>query len=238
MNVLAVCSFDPVLEIGLFKQDGAFWLSSSRSAAQRSEKLVAGIRGIVARAGLELSDLDLLSCAGGPGSFTGLRIGMSALKGLALALDRPLVSVPTMEILADGLGFFDGAVVPVLDARKKRWYCAVFEKGRRVCPDLDIRPEELAPRLKPFGKILFTGGDAGLFAEKIASLGVLDAELATDVRIGTRCEALSRLATRRLGEVGPDDIGQGPRYVRRSDAEENLRAREADGRSNPTGEGS
>lgn len=222
MNTLTVCSFDDSLEIGIFQDGGPFWLQASRSAVQHSEKLVVGIQALAREAGLALSDLDLLACVRGPGSFTGLRIGMAALKGLALALDRPLVSVPTMEVLSWGLEFFDGAVAPVLDARKRRFYCAVFERGRRVSPDLDIRPEDLAPLLAPYPRVLLAGKDAGAFASRMGSAA---ARISIDSRQGTRSEALRRLALRQLEEAGPDDIGQGPVYIRRSDAEENLLAK-------------
>ena len=100
-------------------------------SVQHSEKLVPTIIELCSNAGITTKDIDLLACTRGPGSFTGLRIGMAALKGMALALDKPLVSVPTMEVLAECVPCFDGAVVTVIDAKKKRWYLGAFEKEEK-----------------------------------------------------------------------------------------------------------
>ena len=210
MNTLAVCTFDDVLEIAV-GTGGSYTSRVSKLGMTHSESLLPGILELLSEAGLDKSRLDLLCCARGPGSFTGLRIGMSALKGLAMALDRPLVSVPTMELLAHGRESFDGAVVPLLDARKKRYYAAVFSGGVRVCPDLDCTPGDLAQHLEGFARILFTGHtDVSAFAEQVAKAMPGERFIITE---------------KYLAVHGPDDIGQGPSYIRKSEAEEALEER-------------
>jgi len=80
----------------------------------------------LAAARLELRELDLLAVSIGPGSFTGLRIGLSVTKGLALATGLPVIGVPTLEALAQATGVRDGLVCPLLDARKREVYAAAF----------------------------------------------------------------------------------------------------------------
>src|SRR5689334_18463142 len=84
----------------------------------------------LAAARCELSDLDLIAVSIGPGSFTGLRIGLSVAKGLALATGLPAVGVPTLEAYANCAGARSGLLCPVLDARKGEVYGAAFQIGK------------------------------------------------------------------------------------------------------------
>ncbi len=98
-----------------------------------SEQLHVFIDEVVRDAGLQLTDLDAIAVSKGPGSYTGLRIGVSAAKGLCFSLDVPLISIPTLESLAhtteaDG---YD-VIIPLLDARRMEVYSAVFDTNRKM----------------------------------------------------------------------------------------------------------
>ena len=99
-----------------------------------------------------LADMDLLAVAAGPGSFTGLRIGVSALKGLAWAADKPCCGVSTLEAMAQNLRHMDGLIVCSMDARRNQVYNAVFaaEGGQltRLTPDRAIALSQLAEELQ------------------------------------------------------------------------------------------
>ena len=99
-----------------------------------------------------LADMDLLAVAAGPGSFTGLRIGVSALKGLAWAADKPCCGVSTLEAMAQNLRHMDGLIVCAMDARRSQVYNAVFAaKGgqlTRLTPDRAIALSQLAEELQ------------------------------------------------------------------------------------------
>ena len=128
MIILAADTSSQALSVAL-KTDSFFEeRTSAGRSVQHSERLVPTITELCKDAGITTKDIEVLACTRGPGSFTGLRIGMSALKGMAYALDKPLVSVSTMEVLANAVPCFDGAVVTVMDAKKQRWYLAAFEK--------------------------------------------------------------------------------------------------------------
>lgn len=92
-----------------------------------AEKLHVFIRKTIAGAGIALNDLDAIAVSKGPGSYTGLRIGVSAAKGLCFTLDKPLISVPTLTALANRLKIKNGLIVPMLDARRMEVYSAVFD---------------------------------------------------------------------------------------------------------------
>ncbi len=81
------------------------------------------------------SDLDAIAISKGPGSYTGLRIGVSAAKGLCYALDKPLISIPTLEVLAHRIKIEAGIIVSMLDARRMEVYCAVFDREYNLIRD-------------------------------------------------------------------------------------------------------
>ncbi len=93
-----------------------------------AETLHAFIRGLFQESSMNMHDLDAIAISKGPGSYTGLRIGVSAAKGLCYALEKPLISVPTLQIMALQVpSLKDGLVVPLLDARRMEVYSAVFD---------------------------------------------------------------------------------------------------------------
>ncbi|MEL4457234.1 tRNA (adenosine(37)-N6)-threonylcarbamoyltransferase complex dimerization subunit type 1 TsaB [Lutimonas vermicola] len=97
-----------------------------------SEKLHSFILEVIDNAGLSMDDLDAVAVSKGPGSYTGLRIGVSAAKGLCYALNKPLISVPTLENIALQISLKeDELAVPLLDARRMEVYSAVYDKDHR-----------------------------------------------------------------------------------------------------------
>ena len=232
MNILVTDTSAQALTVAL-RTDSFFETRTSESRSlQHSERLIPTVTELCKDAGITTKDIDLLACTRGPGSFTGLRIGMAAFKGMAFALDKPLVSVSTLEVLASCVPSFDGAVVTVIDAKKQRWYLAAFENGgsrdgapRRIMPDTDGIEEDLREVLKPYAKVLVTGPDAEAFAPKLQAL-FPDKTIITD-RIFHKAvsTALIDMALRKYSTDGPDDIGQGPVYLRKSDAEIALEER-------------
>ncbi len=101
------------------------------SSYSHAERLHIFIKEILSENNLELSDLDAIAVSKGPGSYTGLRIGVSATKGLCFSLDIPLISVPTLTSLAMQVeGSEEGLAIPMMDARRMEVYTAVFDKDR------------------------------------------------------------------------------------------------------------
>ena len=116
-----------------------------------SRTLMPIVEHILKNTGLSLSDMDAIAVAAGPGSFTGIRIGVAAAKGLAFAAEKPAVGVSTLAAMARNVAFCDGLVVCAMDARRQQVYNALFEAkdGRltRLTPDRAISLEALAEEL-------------------------------------------------------------------------------------------
>jgi len=111
-------------------------------------------------ANIETSEIDLFACARGPGSWTGLRIGFAAVKGFALALNKPYISIPTLDFIAQSHACFKGIVLPALDAKQKRYFCALYDNNIRISEYLDASPEEISTMIPPGKDVLITGNAA------------------------------------------------------------------------------
>jgi tRNA threonylcarbamoyladenosine biosynthesis protein TsaB len=141
-----------------------------------SERLMTVINSVMEKTSLPLQDIDSFAVSIGPGSFTGLRIGVSAVKGFAYATGKPIVAVPTLEALAWNLAYSRYPVCTMLDARKREVYAAVFrwerEGFQRVAAEMSAGVEWLLEYMErewrqPGEKILFTGEGALLHRDMI-----------------------------------------------------------------------
>ncbi len=97
-----------------------------------AEKLHVFIEEVISKAGISVQDLSAIAVSQGPGSYTGLRIGVSAAKGLCYALNIPLIAVDTLQTLASQAGVTDGKIIPMLDARRMEVYSAIFNSDLTV----------------------------------------------------------------------------------------------------------
>jgi len=117
-----------------------------------SRTLMPIVEHILKNTGLTISEMDAIAVAAGPGSFTGIRIGVSAAKGLAFAMDKPTVGVSTLAAMARNVAFSDGLVVCAMDARRNQIYNALFEARdgqlTRLTEDRAISLAELAEELR------------------------------------------------------------------------------------------
>lgn len=114
--------------VSLSKKGETLVLKEDYSANySHAESLHVFIDNVVKSAKIKLSDIDAIAVSKGPGSYTGLRIGVSAAKGLCFALDKPLISVSTLESLSHQVNIDNGFIVPMLDARRMEIYSAVFD---------------------------------------------------------------------------------------------------------------
>lgn len=142
-----------------------------------SVTLMPLLDGMLKTAGLTLDDMDIIAVAQGPGSFTGIRIGVSAAKGLAWAKALPCCGVSTLEAMAYGVTDFEGIVVGAMDARRQQVYNALFrtENGRvtRLCADravaMELVAEELAAMPEPK---LIVGDGAVLLYDFLQKAGI------------------------------------------------------------------
>ncbi|PKL12052.1 MAG: tRNA (adenosine(37)-N6)-threonylcarbamoyltransferase complex dimerization subunit type 1 TsaB [Spirochaetae bacterium HGW-Spirochaetae-8] len=231
MNAIALDTASDSLHLAL--QTDTAYASIVKSAGRRySEELIPQMLTLCTEAGIKLADLNLIICANGPGSFTGLRIGMAAAKGIAMGAGIPLVSLSNLEVYHYPVRHIGIPIVSVLDAKKNRFYCAVFHNGSRLTPDTDSTPIEMCAKLNLYKKIFLTGPDAMIFAPKLReALTACAADtvvVVDDLKHRDYGEALLVLGTQLMRSRGPDEIGMGPTYIRKSEAELSLQERIAE----------
>lgn len=230
MRLLAVDT--STLSCGVAVTDGEGLLSESlfTSRQTHSRHLIGMVEETLSRSGLALSDLDGFSVTRGPGSFTGLRIGMSVVKGLAEVAGKPVVGISTLAALASGAVLVDKPILAMLDARKGEVYAALYVpdgKGgvTELSPPEAVRPEVLLSRLD--GETLCIGTGAVTYAALIGETLGGQALFAADYDT-IRPAVVAKLAVKafqRGEEIGAAALT--PLYLRKSDAEIALELRNA-----------
>ncbi len=184
------------------------------SGNQHSEWLVPIILDVCKRNDVRLQDLDLLVCTSGPGSFTGLRIAMSTFKGISLATGIPLVTIPTLQAYQACISSHPHPVLAVIDAKKKRFYAALFQHGERLTADLDLEVPQIESLLASHPEALLIGNDAPYLASRLSRTHLVDTTSLLNLSL-----VLCMLGKECFESRGADAMDSGPVYVRKSDAE-------------------
>jgi tRNA threonylcarbamoyladenosine biosynthesis protein TsaB len=187
-----------------------------------SERLMTAVNNTLIQSEMTLDDIDVFGVAIGPGSFTGLRIGLSTVKGLSYATGKPVVTVPTLDAFAWN---FPCSVYPVclmLDARKSEVYAAVYRWDenifRTVIECVSVKPEAILEKLQ--GKVLFAGEGVLLYREKIISIMKDRASFVTMDKMVPSPANVAMLGMAKAVRGEFTVISQAvPFYIRRSEAE-------------------
>ena len=232
MTVLGIETATTVTAVGVVR-DGeiladAFELTTAGHAGQLPEL----VNRALAEAGVGLDEVDGLAVSVGPGSFTGLRVGLSFAKGLAFSGDCPLVGVATLDALASLAPERYGAVATMLDARRGETYVATFRRTAagllRNGIDEAMTPEEAFKRVVEdktgYGPTIVLGDAVERYADAFVGFAAEMIEAAPFSRIHPRGGAVALLAAGRLERGEADRLETlVPVYVRASAAERNLR---------------
>jgi tRNA threonylcarbamoyladenosine biosynthesis protein TsaB len=201
------------------------WYFEVDGGLRHGELIMDAADRLLLSAGLEPGALELVACMKGPGSFTGLRIGFATAKGLALALNIPMVSVPTLDCMAASLSAWPGPVLPAMDAKKGRFFTAVYRDGVRESDYLDATPAEIAAAISGTDQpVLLSGPGAELLRDTIhGRTGRGRIFIDPSGKRGKARELLDIITKRGImgSEAAPGNrwIHEGPLYLRKSDAE-------------------
>ncbi|MEW6001264.1 MAG: tRNA (adenosine(37)-N6)-threonylcarbamoyltransferase complex dimerization subunit type 1 TsaB [Nitrospirota bacterium] len=187
-----------------------------------SERLMTSIDNLLKQSSTNLGDIEALAISIGPGSFTGLRIGLSTVKGLSYATGKPIVSVPTLEAFALSFFLAEYPICIMLDARKREVYAALFKwkdsELIRLVEELSIKPRDLMKKIE--GKVIFSGEGALLYRDIIIESLDERAIFALPEKMVPSPANVASIGLRKAlkGEFA-DPISLVPFYIRKSEAE-------------------
>ena len=198
--------------------------SYQNTGLTHSQTLLQMAEDLLKSCGRTVEQVRAVAVAAGPGSFTGVRIGVAAAKGFAWGRQLPCYGVSTLEAMAENLGVWDGYVVPTMDARRNQTYTAIFRadcgKLTRVTEDAAISVEELGEKLKNCEKPIFLVGDGAQLCYNILSKNQSELILPPEHRRHQRAAGVCLLAQRMMDTGLPGDgASLTPNYLRLSQAE-------------------
>ncbi len=167
MKILALDSTANTSSVAILEDDTLIAVYTVNTENTHSETLLPMVKQILNSASLTVDDIDVFAVANGPGSFTGVRIGVATVKGLAFGKNKRCVAVSTTEALSVNLEGFDGIVCPIMNARRGQVYTCIYKNGEAQIDECCMMLDELVPMLEKYGeKIYFTGDGYSLTLEK------------------------------------------------------------------------
>lgn len=198
--------------------------SYQNTGMTHSQTLLVMAQALLRQCGKTVSDVTAVAVAAGPGSFTGVRIGVAAAKGFAWGAQLPCYGVSTLESMALSLGIWEGTVCACMDARRAQVYNALFraEQGRlhRLSPDRAISLAQLGQELSQLEGSVFLVGDGSLLTARTLAEQVPNLVVPAEHRMHQRAAGVALLAQQAIaaGEAG-DGAALTPNYLRLSQAE-------------------
>ena len=235
MRILAIDSSGLVATVAVVEEENEI----SKTIAEytinykktHSQTLLPMLDEIVKMTDMNLDTIDAIAVAGGPGSFTGLRIGSATAKGLGLALKKPLIHIPTVDGLAYNLCYTDRIICPIMDARRNQVYTGIYQmdgdKLQVLEAQMAVGIDELAKKLCTYGKpVIFLGDGVPVFKSYIEEHIQVPYSYAPIHLNQQRAGALGALALQYYHEGKYESAAEHqPDYLRLSQAERELAAR-------------
>ncbi len=235
MLTLAFETSAKAASVALMEEGKLLGESYQNTGLTHSQTLMVMAEDLLKQCGKTISDLTAVAVAEGPGSFTGVRIGVAAAKGLAWGGQLPCYGVSTLEAMAQSLGIYQGHVCACMDARRSQVYNALFsvQNGEfaRICEDRAIALADLKEELLTLKGPVFLVGDGSVLTYKTLSGEVSNLVLPPEHRMHQRAVGVALLAEemQQRGETG-DGNALSPNYLRLSQAErERLEKMNANG---------
>ncbi|NLV16426.1 MAG: tRNA (adenosine(37)-N6)-threonylcarbamoyltransferase complex dimerization subunit type 1 TsaB [Syntrophomonadaceae bacterium] len=232
MLILSIDTATPSAGVALVDEKGLRYEAVANTGYKHSRTLLDMIDVAFRQTDYVLRDVDAIGVTSGPGSFTGLRIGMASAKGLALAAEKPVIGIPTLDAMAFHIAWVPALICPILNARKGEIYGAFYQGGpgplKRVSDYLALSPPALAETARTYmdqldlGTISLVGDGVDEYRSQLHDL-LGGAMVCPEEPWLPRASSTGHLAFRRLIQGDIDDVfSLNPIYVRQSEAENRL----------------
>lgn len=234
MKILALDSSGIVASVAVVEDDVLLGEYTVNYKKTHSQTLLPMMDQVVKMIELDMDTIDAIAVAAGPGSFTGLRIGAATAKGLGLALDKPLLSIPTVEGLAYNLYDTPGLICPIMDARRSQVYTGIYRfanhKLEKIQDQCAIGIEELLGKLNQLEEtVVFLGDGVPVFANQIEEMAKFPYSFAPAHLNKQRAAAVAVLGMEYYKEGKLETAAEHrPDYLRVSQAERERAQKEAE----------
>jgi tRNA threonylcarbamoyladenosine biosynthesis protein TsaB len=225
MNILGIdTSFIADTSIGVYFSESENVEIRLKAPMSQEEKLLAAIDSGLSILQKKIGDIDLIAAGVGPGSFTGLRIGIATAQSLAWSLGKKLMGLSSLDLLAySHPDSFDPEtlLVPLIDARMNRVFTAFYTGGKKITGDLDIEPAELINKISSMGieKIIFIGDGLKKYSEHFKEIPGKKITLLPDYSISGLLICSQALKLYQENPLLADNKTLEPVYLRKSEAE-------------------
>ncbi len=191
-----------------------------------AERLMPAVDWLLNASGISIGEIDVFALSIGPGSFTGLRIGLSTVKGFAFSENKPIVPVPTLDAFARTLPFSQHLICPMLDARKNQVYAGLYRWENNDCtkimPETALKPDDLLGKINE--PVVFLGEGAKIYRDRILELFGQQAVFAPPAKMTPSATTVAELAVQKIKEgITADPVSLAPLYIRKSEAEINWK---------------
>ncbi|MBQ9119332.1 MAG: tRNA (adenosine(37)-N6)-threonylcarbamoyltransferase complex dimerization subunit type 1 TsaB [Lachnospiraceae bacterium] len=232
MKILAIDSSGLVASIALLEDETLIAEYTVNYKKTHSQTLLPMIDELVRMTEQSLEEIDAIAVAEGPGSFTGLRIGAATAKGLGLALNKPIIGVPTVDALAYNIFGYEGAICPLMDARRNQVYTGIYRFGAgelaALQPQCVVALEEIITQLNVLGKsVIFVGDGVEVYKEQLEAQLLVPYQFAPAHCNKQRAAAVGTLAQIYYREGRVQTAAEhAPVYLRLSQAERERKERE------------
>lgn len=224
MKILSIDSSSVTASVAITENGMILSEKFINNGLTHSQTLMPMVEEAIKESGISVKEIDLFAITNGPGSFTGVRIGISCVKGMADALNKKCVAVSTLEAIAEPLKNQDVIACAVMDARCNQVYTAIFNKGNRLCEDKAVLIDELGEELKQYDKkIVFIGDGSVLCYEKLCGI-IQNCEVADEKIRFVHGSSISFIAEEKIknGEEPISSANLIPFYLRLPQAEREL----------------
>jgi len=217
MNILAMDTSSLTATVAVLTDEKLMGEFSVSNKLTHSQTIMPMTDTLLKTASMQISDIDVFAVSVGPGSFTGLRIGMATAKTFAQALNKPIIGVSSLEAIAQNISFTDAIICPIMDARRSEVYNALYKNGNEISVPRALHIEELLDELKD-KKVVFAGDGVLIHKEKI--LKNENWCIAPEHLILPKASSLAYAALKRARNNDFDDLySLDPIYLRKSQAE-------------------
>ena len=233
MRILALDSSGLVATVAILEDEQTIAEYTVNYKKTHSQTLLPMLDEIVKMTEFDLASIDAIAVAGGPGSFTGLRIGSATAKGLGLALNKPLIHIPTVDGMAYNMFGNQGLICPMMDARRNQVYTGIyrFEKDFEIVEEqMAIAVQELIEKLNAYGeKVTFLGDGVQAYEEQLKEGLQVKYTFAPAHLNRQRAAAVGTLAMKYYAEGKVESAkDHQPDYLRLSQAERERAEKNAD----------